>query len=197
MIVKRLFDLFFSIIGTILLLPLFVIVAVAVKVESTGPIFFRQERVGQFGDLFRIIKFRTMVIDAEQRGPQVSTGDDQRITMVGKLIRKYKIDELPQLFNVILGQMSLVGPRPEVPRYVDLFKEDYEKILTVKPGITDIASLEFRDENKLLNGVVNPEEKYLTAILPVKIGYYHQYIRKQSLLTDFKLIVKTLLAIVR
>jgi lipopolysaccharide/colanic/teichoic acid biosynthesis glycosyltransferase len=195
--VKRLFDIVCSSAGLFLLSPFFVAVAILIKRDSSGPVFFRQTRMGQFGKPFRIYKFRTMCLDAEKKGAQVSTGDDPRITGIGKFLRKYKIDELPQLFNVVSGEMSLVGPRPEVPRYVDAFKEDYEEILTVKPGITDYASLEFKNENELLKAAEDPEKKYIDDILPVKIEYYKKYLREQSLSTDIKLIFLTLAGIIR
>jgi len=194
---KRLLDLMAALIGLAILLPFFLVISLCIKFTSPGPIFFRQLRVGQFGRPFRIFKFRTMVVDAERLGAQVSTGDDPRITRIGKFLRKFKVDELPQLINVVIGEMSLVGPRPEVPRYVEVFREDYRDILAVRPGITDFASLAFKNENELLKGIPNPEEKYLTEILPVKIGYYRKYLKEQSLATDLKLIVKTLWGIVR
>ena len=192
MSVKRIFDLFFATVGTFFLLPVLVPVAIAIKVDSRGPIFFRQVRVGRNGEPFRIFKFRTMVTDAEKCGPLVSSGDDPRITRIGALLRKYKIDELPQLLNVISGEMSLVGPRPEVPKYVAAYPDDYKFILKVRPGITDYASLEFKDENSLLRSADDPEKKYIEEILPIKIKFYKKYITEQSLLTDFKLILKTL-----
>ena len=195
--VKRLFDIVCSSLGLILLAPFFVVVAILIKRDSSGPVFFRQTRVGQFGKPFRIYKFRTMCTDAEKKGAQVSTGDDPRITGIGRFLRTYKIDELPQLLNVVSGEMSLVGPRPEVPKYVDAFKEDYAEILTAKPGITDYASLEFKDENELLKGAEDPEKKYIDEILPVKIEYYKKYLREQSLSTDLKLIFLTLAGIIR
>jgi len=197
MTAKRLLDFIASSIGLLLLTPFFAIISVLIKLDSSGPIFFRQPRVGVGFRLFRIFKFRTMVTDAEKLGAQVSTGDDPRITRVGGLLRKYKIDELPQLINVITGDMSLVGPRPEVPRYVEVFRNEYEDILTIKPGITDFASLEFKDENELLKASENPEEKYLKEILPAKIEYYRKYLHEQSLVTDIKLILKTLWEVIR
>ena len=195
--IKRSFDLLFASVGLIILSPMVVCIAIVIKLDSPGPVFFRQERVGQFGRPFRIYKFRTMVTDAERLGAQVTTGDDPRITDLGRFLRKYKIDELPQLINVIIGDMSLVGPRPEVPRYVEAFHEDYKDILTVKPGITDFASLEYKDENELLKSAENPEEQYLKEILPAKIAYYRKYLREQSIATDIKLIFKTLWGIMR
>lgn len=195
--VKRSFDLFCSAVGLILLSPLFLAVACLIKRDSSGPVFFRQTRVGQHGKPFAIYKFRTMCSDAEKKGAQVSSGDDPRITRSGRLLRKYKIDELPQLLNVFRGEMSLVGPRPEVPKYVEAYKEEYREILKAKPGITDFASIEFRDENELLKTAQEPEQKYLAEILPVKIGYYKKYLREQSLKTDLVLIIRTLAAIVK
>jgi len=197
MTAKRLLDFFASSLGLLLLAPFFALISVLIKLDSSGPIFFRQTRVGVGFRLFRIFKFRTMVTDAEKLGAQVSTGDDPRITKVGGFLRKYKIDELPQLINVITGEMSLVGPRPEVPRYVEVFRKEYEEILTIKPGITDFASLEFKDENELLKASENPEEKYLTEILPAKLEYYRKYLQEKSLVTDIRLILKTLWRVIR
>lgn len=197
MTAKRLLDFFASSIGLFLLTPFFALISVLIKLDSSGPIFFRQTRVGVGFRLFRIFKFRTMVTDAEKLGAQVSTGDDPRITKVGGFLRKYKIDELPQLINVITGEMSLVGPRPEVLRYVEVFRKEYEEILTIKPGITDFASLEFKDENELLKASENPEEKYLTEILPAKLEYYRKYLQEKSLVTDIRLILKTLWRVIR
>jgi lipopolysaccharide/colanic/teichoic acid biosynthesis glycosyltransferase len=194
---KRLVDFFVAGFGLFLLAPFFVLVSIMIKLDSHGPVFFRQSRVGMRFKPFRIFKFRTMTIDAEKLGAQVTTGDDPRITRVGQFLRKHKIDELPQLINVVAGEMSLVGPRPEVPRYVEVFSKEFEEILTVKPGITDFASLEYKDENDLLRGLSNPEEKYLEEILPAKIEHYRRYLREQSLKTDFKLIFRTLWIIVR
>lgn len=192
MIAKRGMDLVGAGIGLIVLAPVFAVIALAIKVDSSGPVFFRQTRIGRHFRPFKIYKFRTMVTDAEKYGALVSTGDDQRITKMGHTLRKFKIDELPQLINVFSGEMSLVGPRPEVPRYVEVFRKEYEEILTVKPGITDFASLEYSDENEMLRGVQNPEEKYLAEILPAKIEFYRKYLREQSIWTDFKLIIKTI-----
>lgn len=194
---KRIIDIICSFIGLVLLAPFLAMVATFIKCASPGPVFFRQTRMGQFGRPFRIYKFRTMCIDAETQGAQVTTGDDPRLTGVGRVLRRYKIDELPQLFNVVLGEMSLVGPRPEVPRYVAAFKKDYEQILKVKPGITDYASLEFKDESELLEMAENPEKKYLDEILPVKIELYKKYLREQSFFNDIRLILLTIAAIVR
>ena len=195
--IKRLLDFSLSFIGLIFLIPVFLIIAFLVKKEDGGSVFFRQTRVGQNGKLFKIYKFRTMVEDAEKLGALVTREKDPRITKIGKLLRKYKLDELPQLINVLKGEMSLVGPRPEVPKYVKLYKEKYEKILKVKPGITDFAAVEFIDEEKILNDAENPEEVYLKEILPIKIKYYEKYIREVGFLTDIKLIFKTIFRIFR
>ena len=193
--IKRFIDIILSLSGLILLFPFFLLIAVLIKKEDGGSVFFRQVRVGQNGKPFKIYKFRTMVENAERLGAKVTKEDDPRITEIGKFLRKYKIDELPQLINVLKGEMSFVGPRPEVPKYVELFRDDYEEILKVKPGITDYASLEYKDENKLLKGVENPEEIYIKEILPVKIKYYKRYIKDISFLTDIKLIIKTIMGI--
>lgn len=194
---KRIFDFVASFLGLIVLSPLFLVIAILIKLDDGGSVFFRQTRVGQYGKLFKIYKFRTMVENAEKLGAQVTKGDDPRITRVGKFLRKYKLDELPQLINVLKGEMSLVGPRPEVPKFVKLFEEDYKEILQVKPGITDYASLEFKDENELLKGVENPEEVYIKEILPKKIKFYKKYLKEISFTTDLKLILKTIWGIVR
>jgi lipopolysaccharide/colanic/teichoic acid biosynthesis glycosyltransferase len=198
MIAKRLFDLVFVVPGIVLLLPLFLLVAVWVKVDSVGPVFFRQERVGKFGHLFQIFKFRTMVVNAESLGAKVTIGKDPRITRSGYFLRKYKLDELPQLINVLFGEMSLVGPRPEVPEYVVHWPLDIrDQVLSVPPGITDYASIEFRNENDLLQGVPDPVEKYINEIIPIKLDYYLRYVREQGVLLDLKLILRTVVDIFR
>ena len=194
---KRVFDFTASLFGLVLLFPVFVVIAFLIKVSDGGKVFFRQTRVGQNGKPFKIYKFRTMVEGAERMGAQVTKEDDPRITKIGRFLRKYKLDELPQLINVLKGEMSLVGPRPEVPKYVNFFKEDYKEILKVKPGITDFASLEYKDENVLLKGTENPEEVYLKEVLPKKIEYYKKYVREMSFLTDLKLILRTVVEIFR
>ncbi len=194
---KRVFDFIASLLGLIVLSPLFLVVAILIKLDDGGSVFFRQTRVGQYGKPFKIYKFRTMVENAEKLGAQITKGDDPRITKVGRFLRKYKLDELPQLINVLKGEMSLVGPRPEVPKFVKLFEEDYKEILQVKPGITDYASLEFKDENELLKGAENPEEIYIREILPKKIEYYKRYLKEISFTTDLKLIFKTIWGILK
>lgn len=190
---KRLFDLAFSALGLLLLSPFFLAIAFWIKTDSAGPVFFRQERVGRNGRPFRIHKFRTMIVNAEARGPQLTVGRDARITPSGHFLRKYKLDELPQLIDVLSGDMSLVGPRPEVPKYVAHYPAGVrELVLSVRPGITDSASIEFRDENALLEGAADPELKYIQSILPVKLDYYRKYVEQQSLWLDMKIIGRTI-----
>ncbi len=197
MITKRLFDLVFASLGLLVLSPLFVLIAMLIKLDSAGPVYFRQERVGQFGVIFRIHKFRTMSVNAEAKGLQLTTGNDIRITRSGQWLRKYKLDELAQLIDVVLGKMSLVGPRPEVPRYIAIYPEvDRDVILSVRPGITDLASIEFKDENEILAASQDPERDYIEKILPIKILLYRKYISEKSLWFDLKLILKTIQAII-
>lgn len=198
MIAKRIFDLIFVIPGLLVLSPVFVLVAIWIKLDSRGPIFFRQKRVGKLGHSFRIFKFRTMVFNAESLGAKVTVGKDPRITRIGGILRKYKLDELPQLINVLIGEMSLVGPRPEVPDYVEHWPEEVrEQVLSVSPGITDYASIEFRNENDLLVGASDPVEKYIQEIMPIKLSYYTRYVQDRSVWLDFLLILKTIGVILR
>lgn len=190
---KRLFDLITSLCGLIFCAPLFVAITIWIKLDSSGPVFFRQERVGLNGRLFNIHKFRTMVVNAEARGLQLTVGQDSRITRSGHFLRKYKIDELPQLIDVLVGTMSLVGPRPEVPKYVAHYPVELRKlILSVRPGITDFASLEFSDESALLETADDPEKTYLDTILPIKLDYCRRYVEQQSLWLDMQLIGRTI-----
>jgi len=193
---KRAFDILVSVAGLIVLLPLLLLVATAIKLDSSGPVFFRQWRVGRKFRRFGIYKFRTMIDDAFDRGLPITVGRDSRITRVGKILRKTKIDELPQLLNVLKGDMSLVGPRPEVPRYVELFRPDYEHILKVRPGLTDLASLKYSDEASILGQSANPEGDYVARLLPDKIRLAKEYIQRSSLLFDVKLIVETIIKLV-
>jgi lipopolysaccharide/colanic/teichoic acid biosynthesis glycosyltransferase len=193
---KRAFDILVSVAGLIVLLPLLLLVATAIKLDSSGPVFFRQWRVGRRFRRFGIYKFRTMIDDAFDRGLPITVGRDSRITRVGKILRKTKIDELPQLLNVLKGDMSLVGPRPEVPRYVELFRPDYEHILKVRPGLTDLASLKYSDEASILGQSANPEGDYVARLLPDKIRLAKEYIQRSSLLFDVKLIVETIIKLV-
>jgi lipopolysaccharide/colanic/teichoic acid biosynthesis glycosyltransferase len=190
---KRLFDFLASFIGIIILSPILIIVSIAIKVDSKGEVMFLQKRVGKDGKPFNIYKFRTMVTDAEKLGKQITVGKDNRITKVGGFLRKYKLDELPQLFNVLKGEMSLVGPRPEVPAYVNLYNEAERKVLSVKPGITDFASIEYKDENEILGKVDNPEEYYINVIMKHKLELNIQYISNNNIFLDIKIIIKTIL----
>ncbi|MGE0131136.1 MAG: sugar transferase [Blastocatellales bacterium] len=188
---KRALDLIVAIPSAVLLSPLFAAIAVWIKLDSRGPVFFRQERAGQFGRLFRIFKFRTMVVDAEKHGSLITIGADRRITRGGRLLRKYKLDELPQLFNVIKGEMSLVGPRPEVPRYVELYTEDQRRILALKPGVTSPASVAFRSESELLARQDDPETFYRAQLMPAKIREDLSYAKRATVFTDCVIIAKT------
>ncbi|HXU13655.1 MAG TPA: sugar transferase [Terriglobales bacterium] len=190
---KRLFDIVASLTGLFLLAPVFAVAACAVLFASGRPIFFRQQRIGRNFHPFSIYKFRTMVADAPQRGGPLTTGGDSRVTRVGAVLRKLKIDELPQLVNVLKGDMSVVGPRPEVPEYVDRFQPDYEVILQIRPGITDLASLKYADEAGLLSNFENPQEAYIRQVLPDKIRLAREYLRRSSLIFDIHVILKTLL----
>ena len=194
---KRTFDFLASLVGLTLLAPFGLLVALAIKLDSRGPVFFRQERMGRGFRPFRIFKFRTMVADAPARGGQLTAGSDSRITRVGRILRKTKVDELPQLINVLRGDMSLVGPRPEVPKYVELFADDYRDILSIRPGITDPASVKYRDEGKVLAAAADPEAAYVELILPEKIALARQYIERSSLAYDVGIIFQTLWHIVR
>ena len=190
---KRMFDMVAAGLGLLLVSPVLVVVAVCVKLSSPGPVLFCQERIGRNFRPFFIYKFRTMVHDAPQQGGPITVGDDPRITSVGRLLRRAKLDELPQLINVLVGQMSLVGPRPEVPRYVERFRSDYEEILRVRPGITDLASIKFRHESDHLGRSANPEEEYVGRILPEKILLAKAYVRRSSLGLDLHIILQTCL----
>src|SRR4030042_3647503 len=167
-------------------------VAIMIKVDSTGPVFFRQGRVGKNFRRFVIYKFRTMVVGAEKKGLRITSGGDSRITRVGRMLRKFKIDELPQLFNVLKGDMSFVGPRPEVEEYVKLYERDYREILKRRPGITDVSSIIFREEEAVLENQADPEGYYKKILLPEKIRLTKEYIEKSSFLYDLKLVINTL-----
>lgn len=193
MIAKRVFDLFFSITGILLLLPIILPIAIWIKLDSPGSVFFRQTRVGRFGKPFWIFKFRTMDADAKSKGRQITVGNDSRITRAGKFLRRYKIDELPQLLNVVKGDMSLVGPRPEVPRYVALYPDNVREIvLSISPGLTDYASIEYKDENMILSDAADPESVYLENVMPQKLRYYERYVSERSIAMDLKIIFATL-----
>ena len=193
---KRLFDIIFSLIGLIITAPLLLVVAFVIKINSKGPVFFRGTRIKKDGKRFKIFKFRTMVVDADKLGGPSTASDDSRLTKIGKWLKKYQLDELPQLINVLLGDMSLVGPRPEVPFYVNMFTdEEKEVILSVKPGLTDWASLWNFHEGELLKGSSDPEKAYQEKIRPKKIRLQIKYVEERSFLTDLKIIIKTILKI--
>jgi lipopolysaccharide/colanic/teichoic acid biosynthesis glycosyltransferase len=194
---KRLFDIIFSLIGLIVFFPFLLVLATQIKKEDGGPFFYRGIRAGQYGRPFRILKFRTMVLDAENMGGPSTADDDPRITKIGRFLRKYKLDELPQLISVLKGEMSLVGPRPEVQSYVDMFSEEEKAILNVRPGITDWASIWNSDEGSFLAGAEDPDRVYFELVRPTKIRLQLKYVRESSLATDLKIILLTLLAIVR
>jgi len=193
---RRGLDLAAAAMGLLLLSPVFLAAALLVKLSSRGPILFRQERIGRRFRPFVIYKFRTMERDAPRRGGPITVGEDPRITPVGRFLRRTKLDELPQLVNVLRGDMSLVGPRPEVRRYVEMFRADFEEILQVRPGITDAASIAYRDEATLLAQAADPEEEYVRRVLPEKIALARQYVRRASLASDLALLLKTLWTLV-
>ncbi len=194
---KRVFDLVFSSLGIIILSPLLGWVAWRIHQEDGGPVFYRGARVGLYGRPFRIFKFRTMVVNAEKLGGSSTADNDPRITRIGLTLRKHKLDELPQLFNVFLGDMSLVGPRPEVQYYTDMFTTEEQAILKVRPGITDWASLWNPDEGSILAGAEDPDQAYLELIRPTKLKLQLRYARSRSLFTDLKIILLTLFALVK
>lgn len=194
---KRAFDVTAALAGLLLLAPLFALVALWIKYDSPGPVLFRQKRVGRHGALFNIIKFRTMA-GGSADAPLLTVGRDSRVTRAGAWLRRYKIDELPQLFNVLRGDMSLVGPRPEVPRYVACYPAEVRDIvLSVAPGITDRAAIQYKDENAILGRAADPERAYLETVLPVKLDYYVRYVRERSFWSDVGIICSTVRALLR
>lgn len=196
MLLKRLFDIVCSLVGLIILAPVFVVIILFIRLGSPGPIFFRQIRVGQYEQQFRIHKFRTMIVDAEARGLKITVGIDPRITGIGRFLRKTKLDELPQLIDVFIGNMSLVGPRPEVPEYVKCYPDEVKAVIfRVRPGITDWASIQMIDENQILARSANPEQAYVEEILPQKLAYAVKYVKTRTMLTDLYLIILTILKI--
>lgn len=187
----RVLDFVFSLVGLIILAPVLLVLAVIIKLSSRGPVFYRQQRVGKHGKDFKLYKFRSMYTDAEKKGLLTVGGKDNRITPIGYYLRKYKVDELPQLINVLLGEMSLVGPRPEVRRYVDLYSAEQKQVLKVLPGITDYASIAFRNENELLGTAPDPEAMYVNEIMPKKIELNFSYINNRSVRNYFAIILQT------
>ena len=189
---SRIFDLFFSIVGIIALSPIFILVSIWILIDTGRPIFYGQVRIGRGYKKFHLLKFRTMHVDSDNKGLLTIGADDERITPSGIFLRRYKLDELPQLFNVFKGEMTFVGPRPEVEKYVKLYTEEQKQVLNVKPGVTDLASIEYLAENELLGNSKDPENTYINEILPHKIEINLNYIRNKGLFSDTKVILKTL-----
>jgi lipopolysaccharide/colanic/teichoic acid biosynthesis glycosyltransferase len=189
---KRFFDIAFSAVGIILLFPLFLVLSLFILLDSKGGVFYRQVRVGKDGKDFKLLKFRSMAVGSDKKGLLTVGGNDSRITRSGFYLRKFKLDELPQLFNVLKGEMSLVGPRPEVRKYVNLYSPGQLKVLKVRPGITDYASIEYADENELLSNAENPEEFYIQEVMPAKLQLNKKYIDQNNLMIDLKIIFKTI-----
>lgn len=188
----RFLDLLFSFLGLIFLFPLFLFIAIAIKLSSNGPVFYQQSRVGLHGKMFNVLKFRSMRLNSDKLGLITVGGRDPRVTSFGYFLRKYKLDELPQLINVFLGDMSLVGPRPEVKKYVDLYSEEQRRVLSIRPGITDWASIYYRDENTILGQSSNPERDYIDIVMPDKLRYNLIYIENYGSLEYLKIIFSTL-----
>lgn len=197
LVLKRLMDIVISGCALLVLWPLLLLIALAIKLDDPGPVFYRQVRVGRGGREFRIFKFRTMVVDADKKGLAITVGRDSRITRVGAFLRKTKLDELAQLLNVLAGEMSFVGPRPEVPKYVGLYTPYQRQVLLVRPGITDYASIAYRNENDLLEGAQDPERLYIEEIMPAKIELNMKYLHEISPLEDLRLIFSTVAAVIR
>ena len=194
---KRAMDIVISGGALLVIWPVLLIIALAIKIDDPGPVFYRQVRVGKDGKEFRIFKFRTMIVDADKKGLQITVGKDNRITRMGRLLRKTKLDELAQLINVFVGEMSFVGPRPEVPRYVNLYTPYQRQVLLVRPGITDYASIAYRNENDMLEGAEDPDRMYIDMIMPDKIELNMKYLREISPLADIRLILSTIVAVIR
>lgn len=190
-VLKRGFDIIVSLIVLIFLIIPIIIISVCIKVNSSGPVFFRQQRVTKYGRVFRIFKFRTMVVNAESLGSMVTTKGDSRVTSIGRTLRKYRLDELPQIFNVILGDMSFVGTRPEVKKYVDLYKDEYYATLLLPAGITSLTSIMYKDEEKLLASSDDADDVYINTILPEKMKYNLQYTKDFGFWYDIKIMLKT------
>ena len=193
---KRIFDLLSALIVIIVFSPLLILLSVWIAFDSKGGVFYKQERVGKNGKLFNLLKFRSMRPNADRAG-QLTVGGDNRVTKVGRFIRKYKLDELPQLFNIVKGEMSVVGPRPEVPKYVDMYSEEQKKVLLALPGLTDFASIEYLDEQKILGAADNPEKIYIEEVMPAKLELNLKYIKERNFWLDIGLIFKTIFSIFR
>jgi len=194
---KRAFDLALSVPLLVLLSPVICVIALLIKRSGRGPVLFTQERMGRNGSAFRLYKFRTMSQSPGEPGPQVTSAGDPRITGIGRVLRKYKLDELPQILNVIKGDMSLVGPRPEVRKYADAYREEYSSILRISPGITDYAALEFRNEEEILARYADVEDAYTRVILPEKIELYKKYINEMGFMADLKILFRTMVEVIR
>lgn len=192
---KRLIDFILSLITVIILLPIFFIVSIFIIIDNGLPVFYSQERIGKNWKKFRILKFRTMIKNADKIGLGITSDDDSRILKSGRILRKFKLDELPQFLNVLKGDMSLVGPRPELDKYVNMFKQDYNTILKIKPGLTDYASIEFRNESEILEKAENKEKFYIEHILPKKLSMNKIYIEDYSFFTDIKILINTIIVI--
>jgi lipopolysaccharide/colanic/teichoic acid biosynthesis glycosyltransferase len=188
---KRVVDITFSLVSFLLLLPILIVISVLIKLTDKGPVFYKHRRIGLNFSPFLLYKFRTMTVGADRKGLAITKSGDPRITPAGRLLRRSKLDELPQLINVIKGEISLVGPRPEVETYVNLFRADYQEILRVKPGITDFAAIEYRDEEQILAGFKDTHTGYATVVLPAKIKLYKQYIAQLSFATDLRILLRT------
>ena len=194
---KRAMDIVISGCALAVIWPVLLLIALAIKIDDPGPVFYRQVRVGRNGKEFRIFKFRTMIVDADKKGLTITVGRDNRITRMGRLLRKTKLDELAQLINVFTGEMSFVGPRPEVPKYVNMYTPYQRQVLLVRPGITDYASIAYRNENDLLEGADDPERMYIDVIMPDKIELNMKYLREISPLADIRLIFSTIIAVIK
>jgi lipopolysaccharide/colanic/teichoic acid biosynthesis glycosyltransferase len=189
---KRFFDLILSLMGLLITVPILFLITILIKISSSGPVFYKQVRVGKNNKDFEIFKFRTMHLNADKKGLLTVGGRDPRVTSIGYYLRKFKLDELPQLINVFKGDMSFVGPRPEVRQFVNLYSEIQKKVLNVKPGITDLASIEFRNENEILSKEEDPKQYYIDYIMPKKLEINLKYINQRNLLKDFVVIIKTI-----
>lgn len=194
---KRLFDFIMSLCMIVILSPILLILSILILCTSKGPILYKQKRVTRYGKIFRIWKFRTMVRNADKIGTQVTIHGDPRITKVGKFLRKYRLDELPQLFNILFGQMSFVGPRPEVEKYVNQYQEEMYATLLVRSGVTSLASIRYKDEGKLLENAQNADEVYVNEILPEKMKYNYQYLEKINIFYDSALLFQTVIAVLK
>lgn len=197
LILKRLFDILASLILLIILSPLFIIFSIMIKLDSKGPIMFKQNRVTENGRIFKIFKFRTMVENADKNGSQVTVKDDNRVTKIGKFLRKFRLDEIPQLINILIGDMSFVGTRPEVPKYVELYTDEMKATLLMKAGVTSLASIKFKDEEKLLQMDGNIDKIYIENILPQKMQYNLEYLKRFNFFYDIKLMFMTLFAVIK